>query len=120
MIITIALHNCGAYAQVMCIDNHHVCSVMRRASRCIVSQQWLLGRLAVIVLSILSRTVIETLLFAGVFVLFGMSHLLGGLFVYFLLPETRGIPLEQVWVKSVHDAVSRQHSSLAQASPVLG
>ncbi|DBA85607.1 TPA: hypothetical protein ACH3X1_005187 [Trebouxia sp. C0004] len=32
----------------------------------------------------------------GVFVLFGMSHLLAGLFVYFLLPETRGIPLEQV------------------------
>ena len=33
---------------------------------------------------------------AGVFLFFGMWHCLAGLFVYFLLPETRGIPLEQV------------------------
>ncbi len=71
------------------------------------------GILAVTVLSNLSTTLVQTFLSAGVFVLFGMSHLLGGLFVYFLLPETRGIPLEQVWLKSVDDAVSRQHSSLA-------
>ena len=111
MIIVIALQNCGAYAQCwMCIDNHHVCSMMRRVSRCIVTQQW---HFAVTVLSILSRIVVETLLSAGVFVLFGMSHLVGGLFVYFLLPETRGIPLEKVWLNSVHDTVLRQHSSVS-------
>ena len=33
---------------------------------------------------------------AGVFMFFGLWHMLAGLFVYFLLPETRGIPLEQV------------------------
>ena len=111
----IALHNCGAYAQMMwmSLDNHHACSVMRRVSRCIVSQKWLPGYLAVTVLSVLSRSVVKALLSAGVFVLFGMSHLFGGFIFYFLLPETRGIPLEKVWLKSVHDAVLRQHSSLA-------
>ena len=99
-----ALHNYGAYAQMMwmCTDNYHACSVMRRVSRCTISQQWLLGCLTVTVLSILSRTIDETVMSAGVFVLFGMSHLLAGLFAYFLLPETRGIPLEKVWLNSVH------------------
>ena len=76
--------------------------VMRRVSRCTISQKWLLGYLAVTVLSILSRNVVEPVSSAGVFVLFGMSHLLAGLFTYFLLPETRGIPLEKVWLNSVH------------------
>ena len=99
----------------MCIDNHHVGRVMHRVSRSIVSQNWLLGYLAVEGLTLLSTTPVQTVLSAGVFVLFGMSHLLAGLFTCFLLPETRGIPLEQVWLSSLHDAVLRQHSSVSAA-----
>ena len=39
---------------------------------------------------------VNTACAVGVFIFFGMWHCLAGLFVYFLLPETRGIPLEQV------------------------
>lgn len=67
--------------------------------------------MAVTVLSIVLNTIVETMVYAGVFVFFGMSHLLAGLFIYFLLPETRGVPLEKVWLNSVHDAILCQHSS---------
>lgn len=60
--------------------------------------------------TMLSKIIVETLSSAGIFVLLGMSHLLAGLFICFLLPETRGITLEHVRLKSVHDAVVHQHS----------
>lgn len=46
--------------------------------------------------TLLVTAVLRTIFAVGVFLVFGLWHMLAGLFVYFLLPETRGIPLEQV------------------------
>lgn len=57
---------------------------------------------------------------AGVFVFFGIWHFASLVFVLFLLPETRGIPLEHVsnrWLSHQHTVTMLNVHSLLHNSP---
>lgn len=63
---------------------------------CMIAGAWLWSARPQLLAFFLCCPVYLTIFAVGVFLFFGLWHILAGLFVYFLLPETRGIPLEQV------------------------
>lgn len=63
-------------------------------------------------------TMVNNISYAGVFYIFGFISVLGVVFVYFLLPETRGVKLEDVG--SLFDPVLAEQRSVTQSAAAGG